>query len=76
MVTTIPARILVNGENCILRPILFTASFQDLERRLEVDVRGNSAWFDQAAWAEALHLREQVRNNMRSMIIYLSLIHI
>ncbi|CAN0429569.1 unnamed protein product, partial [Laminaria digitata] len=34
---------------------------EDLERRLEVDVRGNSAWFDQAAWAEAVHLREQVR---------------
>ena len=25
-----------------------------------MDVRGNCAWFDQAAWAEALHLREQV----------------
>ncbi|CAM9667952.1 unnamed protein product [Ectocarpus fasciculatus] len=32
---------------------------EDLERRLEVDVRGNSFYFDQAAWAEALQLREQ-----------------
>lgn len=25
-----------------------------------MDVRGDSYWFDQAAWAEALQLREQV----------------
>ncbi|CAN0425572.1 unnamed protein product, partial [Ectocarpus sp. 12 AP-2014] len=32
---------------------------EELERRLEVDVRGNSFYFNQAAWAEALQLREQ-----------------
>ena len=37
-----------------------SAKLQDLERRLEVDVRGDSYWFDQAAWAEALQLRDEV----------------
>ncbi|CAM9616883.1 unnamed protein product, partial [Hapterophycus canaliculatus] len=32
---------------------------EELERRLEVDLQGNSVWFDQAAWAEALQLRDQ-----------------
>ncbi|CAM9568381.1 unnamed protein product [Scytosiphon promiscuus] len=32
---------------------------EELERRLEVDLQGNSLWFDQAAWAEALQLRDQ-----------------
>lgn len=45
--------------------------FQDLERRLEVDVRGNSAWFDQAAWAEAVHLREQVHITMYAPCYFL-----
>lgn len=46
------------------RPLLIKISdrfaWQELERRLEVDVRGNSFWFDQSAWAEALQLRQQV----------------
>ena len=33
---------------------------QNLERRLDVDVRGDSRGFDQAAWAEALQLRDEV----------------
>lgn len=37
---------------------------KDLERRLEVHVRGNSHWFDQAAWAEAIQLREQVHDHL------------
>lgn len=35
---------------------------KDLERRLEVHVKGNLYWFDQTAWAEALQLREQVHH--------------
>ncbi|CAN0312295.1 unnamed protein product [Ascophyllum nodosum] len=32
---------------------------ENLERRLDVDVRGDSRGFDQAAWAEALQLRDE-----------------
>ena len=32
----------------------------DLERSLDVDVRGDSWWFDQVAWAEALQLRDEM----------------
>ena len=43
-------------------PLWFYWTFmrKDLERRLEVDMRGDSYRFDQAAWAEALQLRDEV----------------
>lgn len=43
---------------------------QELENRLEAYVKGDTYWFDQRAWAEALQLREQVPQSHGAMRAY------